>query len=278
MNLSESYKTRIKELAGLSGKKMINVSCAALGRIVIDGKLLLFKEKKKFQPVGGGLKYYQSAIPFLESIEFETDRTDMDLRIRIPESNWIIFKKWFESGVDRETTIKREIDEELTPFLGSKYTNKMNSESYVLKEAITDKNRIFQIHYITFPKDVREAIIALVNRNEQFILATSEEIVSQAHGISDHSDNIVMGENIGTGPHDNRAVSDITADLSNKIFNSPDFADEYDPDNGVFLYDDEYDEKLTKELPNHDFDDEAEGYSNMKNRQNWKKPVKNKRF
>jgi hypothetical protein len=194
VNLSESYRSRLKELAGLESsesEEMVDVSCAALANIEVDGRYLLFKEKKKFQPIGGGLKYYDSALPFLESIEFQTERTDNDIRIRIPVSNWETFKKWFYSEQDREVSIDREIDEEISPFLGSQYTSKMNTSNYKVIEQITNKNRIFQIHKITFPEDVKQAIINLVNTNEQFILATPEEMKSSANNISDHSQSIL---------------------------------------------------------------------------------------
>jgi len=175
-----------------SEEPMIDVSCAALASINIGGRYLLFNEKQKFQPIGGGLKYLPSALPFLESINFQTDRTDNDIRIRIPASKWGVFKNWFESGSDRETTIDREIDEEIASFLGRDLTGKMNTSNYQLKEVISNKNRIFQIHKATFPDDVREALINLAKTNDKFILATPDEIKSQANGISDHSIYIVV--------------------------------------------------------------------------------------
>lgn len=170
-----------------SEEPMIDVSCAALGNIQINGRYLLFKEKTKFQPIGGSLKFLDSALPFLEQIGFQTDRTDKDIRIRIPSSKWDIFKKWFESGKDREVSISREIDEELGPYLGREFTNKMITDKYELKEVITDKYRIFQIHRISFDEVVMKAIMNLVESNPSFILATPDEIKSQANGISDHS-------------------------------------------------------------------------------------------
>ena len=91
-------------------------------------------------------------------------------------------------------------------------------------------------------------------------------------------DDSLLGENVGPGINDNRSVSDIVADMANRKFQSPDFIDDYDPDNGIFLYDDEYDDKLDKELPDHEFDGLSKGYSNLKNKQNWKNPSRNKRI
>jgi len=170
---------------------MVDVSCAALTSINIGGRYLLFKEKIKFQPIGGALKYQPSAIPFLESIGYQTNRTDNDIRIQIPRSKWDVFKQWFKSGKDREISVDREINEELGPFMDSKYISQMNTSNYQLKEVITNKNRIFQIHIVTFPEEVHDAIINLVKTDERFILATPEEIRSGSGSISDHSINII---------------------------------------------------------------------------------------
>lgn len=186
--LSNIYSQILKE----GPNDMIDVSCAALGSINIGGRYLLFKEKLKYQPIGGGLKYKPSAIPFLESIGYTTNRTDNDIRIQIPTSKWDIFKQWFESGNDRETSIDREISEELGSFIDSKYLSQMNTNNYQLKEVIANKNRIFQIHQITFSDEVRNVILNLVKTNELFILATPEEIKNRVNGISDHSINIII--------------------------------------------------------------------------------------
>jgi len=174
-----------------STDRMIDVSCAALGSIKIDGKYLLFKEKMKYQPIGGGLKFKPSAIPFLESINYRTARTDNDIRIQIPESKWEIFKQWFQSGKDREISIDREMEEELGSFLDSSYLSQMNTSNYQLKEVIEGKHRIFQIHQITFSDEVRNAILELVHHKQLFILATPEEMKSSDE-ISSHSHNIIL--------------------------------------------------------------------------------------
>jgi hypothetical protein len=189
-NMIDNFKRLIKEA---EDNLYIEVSCAALASIEIDGRFLLFREKLKFQPIGGGLKYYDSALPFLESIDFKTDRTDNDIRIKIPKIKWEEFKNWFESGEDRETSIKREIDEELAPFASSEITDEMNSDDFFMKEVITEKYRIFQIHRVTFPEHIKEAIIELVDSNDRFKLATPEEIMNpQEHSITDHSINILI--------------------------------------------------------------------------------------
>lgn len=189
--LSETYKKRLQELADINEVKMIDVSCAALGQIIVDEKYLLIKDENSYQPIGGALKFYDSAIPFLKSINFQTDRTDNDLRIKIPEINFEKFKMWFLKGIDRETSINREIEEELTPFLGEMYTKKMKMDDYKTIEANTNKKRMFQIHNIIFKNDVKNAIINLVNKGDEFILASKADIQNRSNGITDHSKYII---------------------------------------------------------------------------------------
>jgi hypothetical protein len=68
----------------------------------------------------------------------------------------------------------------------------MNTSDYQLKEEINDKFRMFQIHHITFPNEVRNVILQLVKTNKLFILATPEEIKNGSYGISAHSSNIII--------------------------------------------------------------------------------------
>lgn len=165
----------------------INVSCAALASISVDGKYLLFNEGDGYQPIGGALKYFESAIPFLQSINFTTTRTDNDIRITIPKTKINEFKNWFLSGKERETTIEREINEELTGSLNSEYINDLKTINIKLKEVMKDKLRIFQIHKISYSNETKIGLIDLVKTNQNFILATPEEIKNKTNGISDHS-------------------------------------------------------------------------------------------
>lgn len=170
-------------------EERIEVSCAALASIVIDGKYLLIKEKQDepYQPIGGALEYKDSALMFLNSIGFQTKRKDNDLRITILKSKLDEFKTWFESGADREITIDRELVEELGEFIDSSILSQMNTNDYILKEVITDKFRIFQIHDITMSDDIKSAFIQLIDSNPMFKLFTKDEIENNRHEISTHS-------------------------------------------------------------------------------------------
>lgn len=177
---------KILELYKEAQDERVSVSCAALARILIGDKYLLFNEKKNFQPIGGALRYEDSAIPFLDSIGFQPERDNNDLRINIPRSKWETYKQWFNSNKDRELTIKREVLEELQPFMKSNLSS--IGESIVdIKEVLTNKNRIFQIHELRLPENILKELLHLVETNEQFILATAEQINAQYGGISEHS-------------------------------------------------------------------------------------------
>jgi hypothetical protein len=165
----------------------INVSCIAIAQIEIDGKFLLMKEEK-FQPIGGGLKYEDSALPFLTSIDFSTTRTDNDLRISIPKSEWEKFKHWFENAIDRESTIDREVEEEAGEFIPQDVINRMNTNHYYNRVVILkQKHYIFQIHHVTFGEEVKRILLDLVATNPRFGLFTKHEIYNRRDIIAGHS-------------------------------------------------------------------------------------------
>ena len=170
-----------------SENEMMNISCVALAQIEIDGKFLLMKEAK-FQPIGGGLKYDDTAIPFLTSIGFETTRTDNDLRISIPKSNYEKFKIWFEEGIDRETSVDREVEEEAGEFIEPSILKQLNTTHYYNRVVnANNKHYIFQIHHVTFNDDVKKVLLDLVATNPLFRLFTKHEIYNQRNIIAGHS-------------------------------------------------------------------------------------------
>jgi len=56
----------------------------------------------------------------------------------------------------------------------------------------------------------------------------------------------IIPENVGPGPTDTIPMSDIYVDLFNKQFNSNEFNDKYDPDNGIFWGEQKYETKNQK--------------------------------
>ena len=100
----------------------IRLSISALVRIQIDDKFLLVPNRRfrKYQPVGGVLKFHLSAKDDLESCGmapdsmFDVDDTNRnDLRIMISGKHFSRFLKWYETGKGRESSPWREFHEEL---------------------------------------------------------------------------------------------------------------------------------------------------------------------
>lgn len=103
-------------------KERIRLSISALVRIRVDDQYLLVSGNrvKKYQPVGGVLKFYSGAFVALESFGMDADplfAADTlnrdDLRISIRGNAFASFLKWYEGGQDREQGPGREFDEEL---------------------------------------------------------------------------------------------------------------------------------------------------------------------
>lgn len=100
----------------------IRLSCSYLFRIKIDDKYLLVKGNRinQYQPVGGVYKKYMDCKNLFKDLEVKDDKnipiddkSEEDLRIRVPAKNLIKFLKWYDSKEDRETCQWREFNEEL---------------------------------------------------------------------------------------------------------------------------------------------------------------------
>ncbi len=71
-------------------------------------------------PIGGGLEYTPQGRRYLESLgatDFEGDRMSPvvpDLRFRVPNDQVLTVVDWFERRRNRETSVRREMTEELT--------------------------------------------------------------------------------------------------------------------------------------------------------------------
>jgi len=181
-------------------EKRIAISCAALARIIVDGKYLLVFDKGTHKPIGGGLKFNKESMPFLESIGYNTDRTDNDLRIDIPENKYNQFKHWFHMFIDRETTVHREVMEELQPFLQVDISDmketyeridETNRDIGPSKMSTEYKNRLFQIHKVEFSDDQIEEIRSAVLTHADLVLVTKEQILNEEMNISPHAKHIL---------------------------------------------------------------------------------------
>lgn len=95
------------------------VSAAALAVIKIDGDYLMCLNKRKrekgieeYSYFGGCLKFHNPARNFLSGLGAEFESGD-DLRLKIPNSSLDDFMTWYNSGIDREVTVYRELLEEI---------------------------------------------------------------------------------------------------------------------------------------------------------------------
>jgi len=101
----------------------IRISISYLYQIEVQGKYLLVKGHRipnQFQPVGGVYKRYPESFYELRNLKVTDDnnipiddKSEKDLRIKVPGRNVIKFLKWFNSQLGREVSPFREFYEEL---------------------------------------------------------------------------------------------------------------------------------------------------------------------
>jgi glutamate synthase domain-containing protein 2 len=104
----------------MADEKTIRVSAAALASINLDGRELLCLNRARkagkvdrYTPFGGVLKYHPEAQPLFDSLEAVPERVQDDLRLHMPERHLQTFQGWFYERRQRETTVFREVQEEL---------------------------------------------------------------------------------------------------------------------------------------------------------------------
>jgi hypothetical protein len=173
----------------------IRISCACLARILFDtDKYLLIQNRKQrnqgiisYGPIGGALEYNEEALEFLMSIDTEFE-TGSDLRIHIPADNFQKFKEWFLTKKDRETTIFREMYEEIVmeeKFLTNLIEDDIEETFSYLIETTVDWDIhgeikttfcFFEIYDVKFKEHINEQILLNLKDNESLKLFTSEEI------------------------------------------------------------------------------------------------------
>jgi hypothetical protein len=103
-------------------RRLVRVSVSYLFRIKLDGDYLLIRSARfqNFIPVGGVYKVSPRAGNAFDRFSAIDDDlvaidevSDRDLRIRLPANRLVTFLRWFERGVERETSPWREFYEEL---------------------------------------------------------------------------------------------------------------------------------------------------------------------
>lgn len=174
----------------------IRVSAAASARIMIDGRYLLHRSPGKFVnngitvylPAGGALKVYASGKRFLGGLSAEFQQGD-DLRFRLPEGNIFFFETWFyaRDHVQRETTVFREVEEELRIAKLLDLGSQQLVESYVrtnIQRQASNKpghegemtQRYLELMEVFLDDSVQDLIQRRLNSNGWFVLASADQI------------------------------------------------------------------------------------------------------
>lgn len=185
--------TTIKEF-NENMREEIRISCACLAQIKIDGKYLLALNKSSlkkgesiYTPFGGALEYDNSAKDFLNSIVLKYERETPDLRLFMYKSNLKKFENWFYKKTQRETSIERELIEELveeTKVLPELNNNDIKS-IYIktVTETVPFNNitnyRYFEIFNVQLTQNNINIILNRLIKDNILYLATKEEILNE---------------------------------------------------------------------------------------------------
>lgn len=176
----------------------IRMVASGIVRINLDGKVLLLLNKarlnagkKVYVSIGGALKFYESARPFLTQLSAVFEKGN-DIRLALEEERLPEFEKWFYAQKDREISPYREVREEL---VDEEKALKILPESgvtleymaTVVERNITDRpgqegrltQRYFEINRATFsPAYEQELRAALAKPDSHLTLATEDEILA----------------------------------------------------------------------------------------------------
>jgi hypothetical protein len=181
-------------------RETLRLSCAALARIEIDGKLLFILNKNSvnvgkptFGPLGGALEFSEAARPFLENLQSIFEKGN-DLRITIPSENVQTYLDWFYTRENRESSSLREVFEELV--LEEKIVKMQPEEldEIYVKTVEEDKisNRkgqegvktkaVYEIFTVTLPEHVQKQILEhLTNAsNPKLVLVSPSEVLNDS--------------------------------------------------------------------------------------------------
>jgi HD superfamily phosphohydrolase len=191
-------------------KETIRISCAGLATIKIDGKYLLIQNKKSrdsgvisYGPIGGALEFYPQAQDFLNEFVTKYERKTPDLRLLTTTDNIDRFTDWFNKRIDRETSCKREVIEELVT--EEKVLNRL-SESNIIEhytKTIRDKSlkpeldgevmteRYFDIFDITFDEWTTNKLREVSELEDSTIGLFTKDEIMKGGVITKHSQFII---------------------------------------------------------------------------------------
>lgn len=175
-----------------SADSKIRVSCSALASIVIDGKYLLCvnhgsaaKGDTIYTPFGGATEYHSDALSYLQGLGCEFERKTPDLRFWMPESNLPEYLEWFNKKQQRETSIDRELMEELVEEEHIFDALGVSDFTATYRTVVFDKAefngvesyRYFEIFDVSFNAEKQDAIMKMLSQpNSKIKLVTAQEI------------------------------------------------------------------------------------------------------
>jgi hypothetical protein len=179
----------------------IRVSASGLARIVIDDKYLLVLNKARlksgkqvYTPFGGVIRFYDASCLNVLDMNFEKPA---ELRFSFNEQNLWSFYVWFSQRRGRETSVMRELCEELVFEEGVFRDLPLQaiSENYigtVTERAATDRpnasgkltQRFYDVYDISFSRKYQEIILGYAENNSSIALLTEQNIRDgkSAHG------------------------------------------------------------------------------------------------
>lgn len=195
--------------------KNIRFSISYLYRIKIGSKYFLIKSNRienLFQPVGGVYKRLPESIKIFSKLKILDDnclaiddKSEFDLRVRVPGKNVINFLKWFYSEEDREVSHWREFCEELIrkdilnpdQFPHFQY-RKIRQEKVKLKWSDFHQSyeyKIFDVLEPIFNKEQKEAFRDLMDsKNDNFKWVEESLINSLGHDSNKKGSNFRIGD------------------------------------------------------------------------------------
>ena len=169
--------------------KEIHIMCAYLFRVKYQDKYILIKEQneKKYHPIGGVYKYYDSFKNIKENLEIrdeisKTSTEENDLKISLKGKYLSQFLDWFATGKNREVLIIRNFFKDLgSSFDFSMKLLKKSRIEFIkqIKKPIEFSNKykgdeiiIFDIFELELPPEMLKEII----KRKEIILVSDEDI------------------------------------------------------------------------------------------------------
>ncbi len=175
--------------------EQIRVTTAYIFKIKYNGKYLLIKNKKKYFPIGGKFKFYETAFAEWGKLKInikddylfkETEQRNNDLAKVIDKKDIPMFFTWFKSRKDREICVWREFYDEvvktkifpldLFPFVDCKFIS-TNPLEITINHHNKPELKIHEVYELVLNEVQSQFLKTLFeNPNDEIYWATSKEI------------------------------------------------------------------------------------------------------